>query len=150
MTEQSVNNGRSTEGRDPGTGRFSTGNPGRPPGARNKRGRSTLMRLEDAGEDIADKCVELALAGETTAIRLVLERILPARKDAAVDLDLPRMTSAADAANAMAALVSAVAAGDLAPSEGEAVSRLISTYRRTLEVEDLERRITALEGRNSS
>ncbi len=59
------------------------------------------------------KAVELALHGDTTALRLCLERIAPPRKDAPVTFDLPPMTSAEDAAQAAGAVLNAVADGDL-------------------------------------
>jgi len=149
MTDEAVKSGAPADGRDPNTGKFLPGNPGRKPGSRNIRGRSALMRMEDAGDDVAEAAIKAALGGDTAAMRLVLEGILPARKDAAVDIELPTMTGAEDAARAMGALVSEVAAGNLAPSEAEAVARLIEGYRRTLETEELEKRLAALERRQA-
>ncbi|WP_323007756.1 hypothetical protein [Pseudorhodobacter sp.] len=89
--------------------------------------------------------MEAALAGDTAALRLCLERIAPPRKDAPVSFALPRMKSAADAAKGAAALLAAVAIGDLTPTEGAHVMSLIETYRRTLETTELEARLLALE-----
>ncbi len=91
------------------------------------------------------KAVELALDGDTTALRLCLERIAPPRKDAPVTFDLPTMNSAADAAQAAGAVLNAVADGDLTPTEGAHIMALVETYRRTLETSDLETRIATLE-----
>ena len=44
-------------------------------------------------------------------------------------------------------VIGAVAAGDLTPGEGGALAGLVETYRRALETEDLERRVTLLEDR---
>jgi len=81
----------------------------------------------------------------TTALRLCLERIDPPRRDAPVTFALPPMTTAADAAKGAAAVLAAVAIGDLTPTEGAHVMGLIETYRRTLETCDLEARVVALE-----
>jgi hypothetical protein len=89
--------------------------------------------------------VELALEGDTTALRLCLERIAPPRKDAPVTFDLPTMNSATDAAKAAGAVLNAVADGDLTPTEGAHIMALVETYRRTLETSDLETRIATLE-----
>ena len=54
-----------------------SGNPkGRPKGARDKR---TELRslLEPHAKDLVEKVVELAKGGDTTAIRLCLERLIP-------------------------------------------------------------------------
>ena len=60
--------------------------------------------------------------------------------------DLPRMETARDAAQAAGAVLAAVAAGELTPTEGAHVMGLVETYRRTLETSELEARVRALEG----
>lgn len=142
MTDR--NNGDTTAGRDT-AGRFTAGNPGRPPGARNKATRAALALLEGEAEGLTRRAVELALDGDTTALRLCLERIAPAKKDAPVAFDLPSMQSAGDAAKAAGAVLDAVALGDLTPTEGAHIMALVETYRRTLEATELEARLAALE-----
>lgn len=133
-------NGRNTDGT------FGAGNPGKPRGARHKATQAALALLDGQAEALTRKAVETALAGDTTALRLCLERIAPPRKDAHVTFTLPAMQSAADAAKGAAAVLDAVALGDLTPLEGTQIMGLIETYRRTLEVCELEARVTALEG----
>jgi hypothetical protein len=103
--------------------------------------------LDGEGEALTRKAVEMALDGDTTALRLCLERVAPVRKDPPVAFDLPPMSTARDAARAAAAIVSAVASGELTPTEGAHVMGLVEAYRRTLETTELEGRITALEAR---
>ena len=91
------------------------------------------------------KAVETALAGDTAALRLCLERIAPPRKDTPVTLTLAPQQSAQDIANAAALVLAAVADGDLTPTEGTHVMALVETYRRTLETCELETRLAALE-----
>lgn len=62
--------------------------------------------------------MDTALQGDTTALRLCLERVCPPRKDTPVRLDLPPMESAEGAAQAAGAIVMAVAQGELTPLEG--------------------------------
>lgn len=140
------NNGPTTGARNP-DGTFAPGNPGRPPGARHRTTQAMQALLDGEGEALTRKAVELALGGDTTALRLCLERVAPVRKDPPVTFDLPPMQSAADAAQAAGAVLAAVAAGELTPSEGAHVMALVETYRRTLETTDLERRIAALEAK---
>ena len=104
-----------------------------------------MALLDGEAEALSRKAVELALEGDTTALRLCLERIAPPRKDAPVTFDLPTMNSAADAAKAAGAVLNAVADGDLTPTEGAHIMALVETYRRTLETSDLETRIATLE-----
>ena len=141
------NNGIIPAGRD-AAGRFAAGNPGRPPGARHKTTRAALALLEGEAEGLSRKAVEMALNGDTTALRLCLERIAPAKKDAPVQVDLPPMKSAADAARAAGAVLDAVALGDLTPTEGSHVMGLVEGFRRTLETTELEARVVALEEAN--
>jgi len=137
-------NNRATTGRD-GSGRFTTGNPGRPRGARHKATQAAQALLDGEAEVLTRKAVDLALDGDATALRLCLERIAPAKKDAPVQFDLPPMQSAADAAKAAGAVLNAVALGDLTPTEGAHIMQLVETYRRTLETTELEARVAALE-----
>ena len=138
------NNGQTT-GRD-ASGRFTQGNPGRPPGARHKATQAALALLDGEAEALTRQAVTMALGGDATALRLCLERIAPPRKDGPVAFDLPRMETARDAAKAVAEVLEAVASGDLTPTEGAHVMKLVETYRRTLETTELEARVAALEG----
>lgn len=133
-------NGRSADGT------FTTGNAGRPKGSRNRTTVAVLELLEGQAEALTGKAVQMALAGDTVALRLCLERLAPPRKDAPVQFPLPRMNSAHDAAEAAAAVLEAVSEGDLTPTEGAQVMGLVDSYRRTLEVTELEGRVAALEG----
>lgn len=137
------NNGRNTDGT------FGPGNPGKPRGARHRATQAALVLLEGEAEALTRKAVETALAGDTAALRLCLERITPLRRDAPVAFDLPRMETARDAATAAGAVLEAVAEGELTPAEGAHIMGLVETYRRTLETTELETRVMALEGKRS-
>lgn len=128
-------------------GKFAPGNPGKPRGARHKLTRAVEELLEGEAEGLTRKAVELALDGDTTALRLCLERIAPPRKDTPVNFDLPPMESARDAAEAAQAVLRAVSEGDLTPLEAAAVMTLVEGYRKTLEATELESRIAALEAK---
>lgn len=137
-------NGPKTAGRT-NEGRFATGNPGKPRGARHKATQAALALLDGEADALTRKAVEMALAGDTTALRLCLERIAPPRRDAPVQFEMLSMESAKDAAKAAAAVLDAVAAGDLTPTEGAHLMGLVETYRRTLETSELEARVAAME-----
>jgi hypothetical protein len=126
-------------------GTFAPGNPGKPKGTRHRATRAAEALLDGEVEALTRRAVELALGGDTAALRLCLERVVPPRRDAPVAFELPPMNSAADAALAAGAVLEAVAGGELTPSEGAHVMQLVETFRRTLEVTELERRIAALE-----
>jgi hypothetical protein len=127
-------------------GTFTAGNAGRPKGARNRTTQAVMALLEGEAEALSRKAVEMALAGDSVALRLCLDRLAPPRKDSPVTFPLPNMTSARDAAEAAGAVLEAVSVGDLTPTEGAQVMGLVDSYRRTLEVTELEARLAALEG----
>jgi hypothetical protein len=91
------------------------------------------------------KAIELAKSGDGPALRLCLDRIAPARKDRSVAFELPKLESAGDAVKAAAAIVEAVACGDLTPSDASELSRVVEGFTRTLEAVDFEARLTRLE-----
>ena len=126
-------------------GTFAAGNPGKPRGTRHKATRAALALLDGEAEALTRQAVTMALEGDTTALRLCLERIAPPRRDAPVTFDLPPMQSAADAAKAAGGVLEAVALGDLTPTEGAHIMALVETYRRTLETTEIEHRLAALE-----
>lgn len=125
-----------------------SGNPaGRPKGARSKTTLAVEALLEGQAEALTQKAIEKALEGDGVALRLCLERIAPARKDAAVCFELPAITSAADTVSASSALLGAVAAGNVTPDEASRIMGLLTSHKALVEVCELERRIEALEAR---
>ena len=142
----SRNSGKNTDFRNP-DGTFAVGNPGKPKGSRNKATQATQKLIEDQCEAITQKAVEMALEGDTTALRLCIERIAPARKDVPIEFDLPTMNSAHDAARAASAILAEVAEGSITPLEGTTVMGLVEQCRLTLETTEFERRIEALEAK---
>ena len=139
------NNGKPTDGRD-ARGRFTTGNPGRPKGARHKATRAAEALLEGETGALTRAAIEAALGGDVAALRLCLDRVAPARKGAPVSFELGALETTGDLKEATLRLLEAVAAGDLTPEEAQAVGAVIEQARRTFETEELERRIADLEG----
>ena len=125
-----------------------SGNPaGRPPGSRNKATVLALQLLEGEAEALARKVIERALEGDTAALRLCLERLIPLRKDRVIKLDLPPITSTQELAAGFAAVVAAVAKGDMTPDEAQRIAALLEQYSKVLERAELEQRVTQLEER---
>ena len=142
-----------TEPRKPRAGTrgrpFQPGNSGRVPGSRNRVTLAVETLLEGEHEALTRRAVEKALEGDTTALRLCLDRIAPARKDAPVSITLPAIRSATDAVKASAAVLAAVAAGEVTPDEAGRIMALLTAHKTIVETGDLERRVAALEeGRN--
>lgn len=128
--------------------RFAPGNnfgKGRPVGSRNRATLALLSLLESEGETITRKAVEMAKAGDTTALRLVIERLIPPARDRHVNLALPKMATAADVTGVMGAVLQAVAAGEITPNEGQSIAALIEAQRKAIETLDLEARLASIE-----
>lgn len=71
-----------------------SGNPnGRPKGALSRRVQLTKL-LEPHAELLINKVIELALAGDTNALRLCIERLIPKAKDDVISIVLPDLNGA--------------------------------------------------------
>lgn len=131
-------------------GRFAKGftqNPtGRKAGSRNKATQAALALMEGQLEQITQTLIDAALDGEMTAIRLILERLVPPCKEKALPpLDLPPVTDATSLPKLTAAILGAVAEGRITPGEGQTLAALANTHAKNLELAELEQRIAALE-----
>jgi hypothetical protein len=91
------------------------------------------------------RAIELALTGDTTALKLCLDRIAPVRRGGLVRLMLPEITTPTGVTAAVAEVVAEVAAGRISPEEAAAVGSLLSLQGRMLELHELEQRIARLE-----
>lgn len=121
---------------------------GKPPGARNKSAIILEAMFADDAAEIARKVLELAKKGRADAIRLVLDRAVPARKGRTIEgLALPAINTLADTVAAMSAIADALSAGTLTAQEARDLSEVIDTFRRTHELIDIERRVAEVERR---
>ena len=134
-----MKNGRNT------AGQFATGNSGRPRGSRNKATIAIESLLQGQAEALTQTAVTQALEGDSVALRLCMERIAPAPKDQPVSFNLPKMNIAMDASEAAGSVLNALSKGELTPIEATRVMGLIDSYRRTLELTEIEQRLQALE-----
>ena len=123
-----------------------SGNPdGRPKGARNKTTLAIESLLDGEAEAITRKAIELAKDGDMAAIRICLDRLCPPRRDRHVSFSIPEIGSAADAAKASSAILTAVADGELTPSEAAELGKLVESYVKALEATEFEERLRRLE-----
>ena len=127
---------------------FSTTNTygkGRPEGSRNKATIALQALLDEEGEQVTRKAIEMALAGDTTALRLVIERLIPPTRERRISLALPTIETPADIVGAIAAIMEAVANGSITPGEGQTLAALLEGQRKSIETVELESRLAALE-----
>ena len=124
------------EGRD-AKGRFAPGNPGKQPGTRHRVTIAMESLMEGQWEGLTKTAVALALRGDTTALRLCLDRIAPVRRGGHIEIpDFPKIESPADVPKAHAAILSAVAAGHLSADEAKPLSDLLAAYITAFDVVD--------------
>jgi len=124
---------------------FKSGNPGRPPGSKNKTTQTLEQLAEGQAEQIVQKTIDQALAGDVSCQRLLLDRIWPARKAQPIDVTIPPINSSQDALAAIASICTALGEGRLTPDETSALSLVVGRSIQVIELQDFERRIAALE-----
>lgn len=132
-------------------GRFRPGRSGNPRGRPAGSRPAALLRLDalaaGAAEELVNRLILDAKAGDREAAIAVLARVWPPRRGRPIRLLLPPLDGAAGTLAAMDAITQAVASGHATPEEGEAVARLIALRASAVDALDLDRRLTTLEER---
>lgn len=127
-----------------------SGNPkGRPQGSRN---RASLMAEQLFAEDVESVCkavIDKAKAGDMSAAKIILDRLLPAKKDAPVNIQLPEITTAHDVLKAVQCVTQAIANGSITPSEGEALARVLNIHATAVELYEFEHALNQFEQKGS-
>ncbi len=149
MNDAPPNPNGKKSGRDR-AGRFAPGNPGspgRPPG----RGAVAEMRATLATDlhKIIDTLKAQALAGDAQAIRIILDRVLPALRPIELPVELTMPVAGTLAAQARA-VVQAAADGSLAPGQAAQIVGALAGVARIVEVDELVARIDALEAASAA
>jgi hypothetical protein len=98
---------------------------GRPKGSLNKMTFLVRELLSKDAEAVTRKIVALAKKGDPVALRLVMERLCPARPGAPVEFSLPTVRSVDDMAPAYDALLQAIANGQVTPAEANQVTSVL-------------------------
>ena len=149
MTENTGDN----TGRD-ANGRFTQGNPGGPGGARRRP--SALQRAAEEAitpehvQAMLRKATRMALEGNLTAMRLVLERTTGRAPESPVDVEplgiaLPKLQTAADCNVALERLIAGIVDGKVDRETAKLLIDAVHTRLRVLEVTEMETRLAELE-----
>ena len=124
---------------------FQPGNAGRPPGSKNKVTQLVEQLAEGQAEELVQKVLELAKAGDVACLRMVLDRLWPPRKGQPVNIAMPPINTAQDLFTAILSIWSAIRDGRLTPDEASALSIVIDRSVQAIELHDISKRVAALE-----
>lgn len=122
-----------------------SGNPsGRPKGVKDKR---VALRelLQPHAKELIGVVVMMAKAGDGAALKICMDRLVAPIREEPIHVTVPKITGPDDCVKAAAAVLNAVAAGEMLPGEGQVLSGLIDAQRRAYETSDYAKRLLALE-----
>ena len=123
-----------------------SGNPtGRPVGSRNRSALLLEQLLEGQSEDLLRQLIKRAKRGDIRALQICIDRLIPIRKHRPVALEIESIQSAADLSKAYQAIWAGVANGEIAPTEAEMLSNVLSCQAQSRIAIDLEQRVQKLE-----
>jgi hypothetical protein len=131
-------------------GKFAPGNragaKGRPVGSRHKSSLIAEQLFDDRCELLVEKCVSMALAGDPTAMRIAISRLIPERKSRPVSIaNMPKIERSSDLVRAAGAITDAASAGEITVDEAAALSALVANFAKAAEVCELAERLAKLE-----
>lgn len=118
---------------------------GRPKGSRTKAKSPGHQLLDDYSEHLTRKCIALAMQGDRSALRICMERISPARRDACIQMGLPAIKTAQDVDKAAEKVTQAIRRGDLTPGEGNTMMNILESRSGVIERVQLESRLEKLD-----
>jgi hypothetical protein len=118
---------------------------GRPKGSRNKSKSPGQGLFDEYAEHLTRKTISLALAGDKTALRLCMERISPARRDAVIQMNLPAISKAEDLDKAAEKVTQGLRRGIITPVEGNRVMNILEGRLKILETVEFAGRIETVE-----
>jgi Family of unknown function (DUF5681) len=126
--------------------RGESGNPaGRAVGSRNKKTLAVEAALFDHAEALVKNLVDRAMAGEPAAMRLAMERVLPAGRGRPLPIDLPPVRSAEDAQAAAAVIMAALKEGAISAREAVDLLRVVEGLTRLTGAIDVIKKIARKE-----
>jgi len=118
---------------------------GRPKGSRHKTKCPGQHLLDEYAEHLVRKCIALAMQGDRSAMRICMERVSPARRDACIQMNLPSIQTAKDLDQAAEKVTQAIRRGDITPGEAGTMMHILESRSRVIERVEWENRLEKLE-----
>lgn len=126
--------------------RWKKGQSGNPRGPVSEGAKMVREALRGKSQALIDKAIEMALEGDTVALRLCIERLTPPIKASAekVEFEIPE---GAGIAGTSRAIIAAAAAGQIPPDTASQLVTAMGQLSRQVEIDELSARLAALEGK---
>lgn len=139
-----------TTKRTPPPQRWKPGQSGNPKGKKpGTLGIASKLRQMIDVQAIIAKLSEAAAKGNTRAAELLLDRALPTLRPVAEAVELPGLKDAATLTAKAERIVELAAEGHVSPDVATALLGAIGTLAKTIEIDELMRRIEALEAHHA-
>jgi hypothetical protein len=114
-------------------------------GSRHKASLLAESLLDGECDRITRRCIYEALRGDTVALRLCLERLLPPVKSRPISFKLPELHTIGDAQDALAKIIAGTTSGAILADEAATLASIVTSFVKTVEVAEIETRLVALE-----
>jgi hypothetical protein len=130
------------------TPKFKPGQSGNPAGrpAGKTPGAKLRKAIEQRADDILQSLIDAAVGGDTTAAKVLIDKLIPNLKPIAgqVTITLP---DGAGLAEQGAAVIQAALNGSIPPDIGSQLITALAAQSKIIEIDELTKRIEALEGK---
>jgi hypothetical protein len=118
---------------------------GRPRGSRNNKTVLIEELLAENSQSLLSQALKLAHEGNVPLLRLLLDRVLPRPKDAAVEIGPLPMGTSEDLVQSQAKVMQELGLGQLTLHQAEQIFSLLDNRRRVLETHELAQHVRAIE-----
>ncbi len=126
--------------------KFEKGQSGNPAGRKRGTGHAAKLRkaIEDDLPAIIDALVGAAKSGDTSASKLLIDRVLPTLKPVQQNVTVRGLTGR-NLSDQGTVIVAAMGRGSMTPDQAQAMLASLASLARIIETDELEKRISALE-----
>src|SRR5882672_10774882 len=117
---------------------------GRPKGSRNRKVLLAEELLDSHAEAVLSQALALAEKGDSQVLRILLNHILPRRREWPLKTRPLPTSTAAELSQSSEKLMNRVTSGQIGLSDAKGIADLLEQRRQILETENLEKRVRAI------
>lgn len=125
---------------------FQRGNPGRPPGSKNKTTRLIEELFDGEAEKLIRELLDRALGGDVRCLLYCVDRASPKDRARRLGLQLPPINGVGDVPAAMSKIALGVTNGDVTVEQASHLSQILERYSNAVIASDFAIRLQNLEG----